>query len=96
MVLFGKRPKTRQQQPEYWPRGRVALSNMHSAGATGFASANAGSIESTRWWLLNKLRAILDQDFLDQFGKRLFDASQIPSKVRQLVGRTGQHTKATS
>jgi hypothetical protein len=24
----------------------VALSNMHSEGATGFASANAGSVES--------------------------------------------------
>jgi hypothetical protein len=31
---------------------RVALAlpvPMHSEGATGFASANAGSIESTRW-----------------------------------------------
>jgi hypothetical protein len=30
---------------------------------------------------------------LDQFGKRLFDASQILSKVRHLVGRTGQEMK---
>ena len=29
--------------------GRVALSSVHFEGATGFASANAGSIESTRW-----------------------------------------------
>jgi hypothetical protein len=117
----------------------VALSNMHSEGATGFASANAGSIECTRWidsfsaqstsrgilveipdrmndrffWeeiavvagsflpkskttfprplsngeLLNKLRAILDQDFLDQFGKGcLMRAGYFPKSGITSVG----------